>query len=62
MLGMRDTISEEDMLVDITKTEIEQKLVKSEKEKEILQERVKILEDPMKKILGLVERGVMVVS
>jgi len=35
-LGMRDTISEDDMLIDVTKTEIEKQLAKSEREKEML--------------------------
>lgn len=30
-LGMKDTITEEDMLIDITKTEIEKRLTKSER-------------------------------
>ncbi|MFA5020415.1 MAG: tyrosine-type recombinase/integrase [Candidatus Pacearchaeota archaeon] len=54
MLGMRDTISEEDLLVDITKTEIEHRLVKSENEKEMLSDRVQILEAQMNQILELV--------
>jgi hypothetical protein len=53
MLGMRDTINEEDMLVDLTKTEIEKRLLKSENEKNILQERMQVLEGQMKKILQL---------
>src|SRR3989344_4209113 len=43
MLGMKDTISEDDLLVDVTKTEIEQKLAKSEKDKEVLQDEIKDL-------------------
>ncbi len=39
LLGMKDTISEEDMLVDLTKTEIEKRLLKTEKENEILKEK-----------------------
>ena len=41
-LGMKDTITEEDMLIDVIKTEIEKRLTKSERENEILQERLKI--------------------
>jgi hypothetical protein len=37
LLGMKDTISEEDLLIDVTKTEIEKRLTKTEKDKEILQ-------------------------
>jgi len=50
LLGMKDTISEEDLLMDVTKTEIEQRLSKSEKEKEIMQERLDSMELEMAKI------------
>ena len=56
MLGMKDTISEEDLLLDLTKTEIEKRLSKTEGEKEVLQERVQILEGQMNEILGLVHK------
>ncbi len=49
LLGMKDTISQEDMLLDLTKTEIEQRLEKSEKEKVIMQERLANLEKYIKK-------------
>jgi len=62
MLGMRDTISEEDLLIDVTKTEIEQRLTISENQKEVLQERVDALESQMKEILGLVKQGCLVVQ
>lgn len=39
-LGMRDTITQDDMLVDITKTEIEQKLLRSEQEKAIMKDEM----------------------
>lgn len=45
MLGMRDTISEEDMLLDVTKTEIEQRLIRTERENDILKERMKNIEE-----------------
>ena len=44
LLGMKDTISEDDMLLDITKTDIEKRLEKSDRDKEILADRVKVLE------------------
>jgi integrase len=62
LLGMRDTISEDDMLIDLTKTEIEKQLMKSEKEKEILKERVDVLEKQMKIISGLVNQGCFIVQ
>ena len=52
---MKDTISEEDLLVDVTKTEIEKRLEKSEKEKDILQERLEGMEGQMAKVLELVK-------
>lgn len=52
-LGMKDTITEEDMLIDVTKTEIEKRLEKSEREKELLQEKMKALEVQMAKILEI---------
>jgi integrase len=61
LLGMRDTISEEDLLLDVTKTEIEQRLIKSENEKEILVERIDILENQMNELLDLVKRGQLIV-
>ncbi len=53
LLGMKDTIAEDDLLVDLTKTEIEQRLEKFEKENGVLSDRVKYLEgeiDELKKI------------
>ncbi|MDP3026750.1 MAG: tyrosine-type recombinase/integrase, partial [Nanoarchaeota archaeon] len=47
-LGMRDTISEDDMLIDVTKTEIEKQLAKSEREKEIMKEEISSLRMQMK--------------
>ena len=56
LLGMKDTISEEDLLMDVTKTEIEQRLSKSEKEKEIMQERLNSMELQMAKILKVTDQ------
>jgi len=53
LLGMKDTISEEDILIDVTKTEIEKRLEKSEKEKEIMQEKMKVMEEQMNKMIEL---------
>ena len=61
MLGMKDTISEEDILIDTTKTELEQRLTKTEKEKVILNERIKVLEYQMIGILEYVKQeGILV--
>jgi len=51
LLGMKDTISEEDLLIDVTKTEIEKRLLKSENDKDVLQDRVDSMEKQMQKIL-----------
>ena len=59
LLGMRDTISEDDMLVDITKTEIEHQLQKVMKEKELMQEQLTTLQDQVKVIGQLVNRLAM---
>ena len=56
LLGMKDTINEEDMLLDVTKTEIEKRLSKSENEKDVLQERLSSMEMQMSKIMELTKR------
>jgi len=56
LLGMKDTISEEDMLVDVTKTELEKRLTKTEKEKDILKERVSNLESQISVIFELTKK------
>jgi len=53
LLGMEDTINEEDMLIDVTKTEIEKRLEKSEREKELLQDKMQTMELQMAKIMEL---------
>ncbi len=49
-IGMRDTISEEDLLIDLTKTEIEKRLMKSEKEGDLLKEKMSVMEEQIKEI------------
>lgn len=53
LLGMKDTISEEDLLIDITKTEIEKRLSNTEKENNILKDKVEYLESKIKEIGNL---------
>src|SRR3989344_7889834 len=60
LLGMKDTINEEDMLVDLTKTDIERKLENSEKEKEVLQERMKNMELQMARVNKMIEGGLII--
>ncbi len=40
MLGMKDTITEEDMFVDTSKTKVEQQLVRSQQDNEMLREHI----------------------
>ncbi len=54
LLGMKDTISEEDLLVDVTKIELERRLDKTEKTSEILKEENEILKEQIKRIGALV--------
>ena len=60
LLGMKDTISEEDVLIDTTKTELEQRLLKTEKENNILRERMKAIEEQMRIILERAKEGKVV--
>lgn len=53
LLGMKDTISEDDLFLDTTKTEIEKRLEKSENEKSLMKERMESMERQMSKILEL---------
>ena len=48
LLGMKDTISEEDILVDVTKIELEKRLDKSERKISMLKEENDILKEQMK--------------
>ena len=51
---MKDTISEEDLLVDVTKTEIEKRLTKTENENQILREDNEQIKKQMREIIVLV--------
>jgi chaperonin cofactor prefoldin len=57
---MKDTITEDDMFVDITKTDLEKQLNESNKKREILQEQVNSMEEQMKemqkRLLGIREK------
>lgn len=56
LLGMKDTISEEDLLLDVARTELEKKLIKLEKSNELLQEENQSMKQQMDNILILVNR------
>jgi len=55
LLGMKDTISEEDLLVDVTKIELERRLDKTEKTGEMLKEENEMLKTQMARIGNLVK-------
>jgi hypothetical protein len=55
-LGMTDTISEDDMLVDVTKTEIEKRLEKSERENQLIKEDNEQMRIQIVKITELTNR------
>ncbi len=55
LLGMKDTISEDDLLIDVTKTEIEKRLAKAEQEVEFLSEDNQYMKKQMKVIVGLLK-------
>ena len=49
---MRDTITEEDLLVDVTKTELEQRMIKLERENQLLKDKLADIE----KALPVIDR------
>ena len=56
LLGMRDTISESDMLVAVEKTALEKRLDQAERDKQVLHERLDAMQHQMAKIAQLTER------
>ncbi len=53
LLGMKDTISEDDMLVDVTKTEIEKEMQRTRNENDLLKDKIDNLQMQMVKISEL---------
>lgn len=53
LLGMRDTISEDDMLIDVTKIELEKRIEKTEKENQMLKEDNEVMKIQIAKISEL---------
>jgi len=53
LLGMKDTIAEEDLLIDVTKTEIEKRLLQAEKKNQMFEEDSKGMKEQMSEILKL---------
>jgi len=56
LLGMKDTISEEDLLIDITKTEIEKRLTQSENQNQLLREELDRVKEQMREIMMLTNK------
>ncbi len=56
MLGMRDTISEEDLLIDVTKTELEKRLVKAENRGDLFEAQVEVMKKQMVEIQSFVNK------
>jgi len=50
LLGMKDSITEEDLVIDDDKTALERRLVQAERDKAMLQERLEIMQSQMEKI------------
>ncbi len=55
LLGMKDTIKEDDILIDTTRTQIEKRLEKSEREKLIMRDEIDEMKDQLKLILKYVK-------
>ncbi len=55
LLGMKDTITEEDMFVDLTKTEIERRLFQTEQENKILKDKQEAINIDVTKLKTLVQ-------
>ncbi len=53
LLGMKDTIENEDMCIDVTKTVLEQKLQEKDKVIEIMQDRMDSQENKMKEMMDI---------
>ena len=56
MLGMKDTISQDDLLLDTTKTEIEQELHKSKNENSILKDQLSMMQSQLNRITELTSK------
>ncbi|MFZ5954852.1 MAG: hypothetical protein ACOYT4_00335 [Nanoarchaeota archaeon] len=56
LLGMKDTISEEDLLIDITKIDLEKRLDNAEKENQLLREDNDLMKIQIQKIAELTKR------
>lgn len=57
LLGMKDTIQEDDMLIDVTKTEIEKELERTRRERELMKEEISSLRDQISQIMELINQS-----
>jgi N-acetyl-beta-hexosaminidase len=55
LLGMKDTIQEEDLFIDSTKTELEKEQIKLRKENEVLKDKMDSMNEQMKEIFSIVK-------
>jgi integrase len=62
MLGMEDTITEEDMLMDTSKTEIERRMIKAEQENSILTDKLDSITGDIKRLKGLMQTYVSMLA
>lgn len=56
LLGMRDTIQEEDLMLDNNKAEIENELVKTKREKDMMQEQINVLQEQFAQVAGMLKQ------
>ncbi len=54
LLGMRDTITQDDLILSEEKTELEKNLKQTKRDKQILEDRMKTIEEKMDKFIDLV--------
>lgn len=55
LIGMRDDIREEDLLVDVTKTELEKRLTQSEQKNELLESQICVIKKSNEEVYGLLD-------
>jgi hypothetical protein len=56
LLGMKDTISEDDLLIDVTKVEIEKRLDRAEQDNQILREDNELMKIQLAKLAEVTNR------
>jgi len=56
LLGMKDTITQDDLVLSEERTEIEKNLQQTNRDKDILQDRLKVVEEKLDKFTSTMER------